>query len=222
MAYTKKSNTSTTEKVEKVEKVKANNTNTTTVIDGGATKALQDENASLKKSLEELQTQMAVLMKSVANGQDSAPAVTKTPERNITFINLTPGTFVLKGSQIWLLEGQFTQKSFLEREARIIVNNMHNAIHNGNVYIADAQFVEDNDLSESYRCLLDNNQLKALFNEKSEYVIEMYKTVSPAQQEIIIQMIVDKLEAGGQIDGNILVTLGKLSGKDLVNTEPLE
>ena len=99
---------------------------------------------------------------------------------------------------------------------------MRNAIHNGNVYIADAQFVEDNDLSESYRCLLDNNQLKALFNEKSEYVIEMYKTVSLAQQEIIIQMIVDKLEAGEQIDGNILVTLGKLSGKDLVNTEPLE
>ena len=180
-----------------------------------------EEKEALKAKLEEMQKQMAFMM-----GQLSAQTETteKKPvkERNIPFINLTAGTFVLKGSQYWDLAGQFSQRMFLEREARIIVNNMQNAIRSGLVYIADAQFIEDNELEEAYRGLLDDKKFKTLLDNKSEYVIEVYKNASPSQQNIIIDMIANKKSNGESVDANILLELGKLSGKDLINIEPNE
>lgn len=180
---------------------------------------VDEEKEALKVKLEEMQKQMAFLM-----GQMSAQTETteKKPskERNIPFINLTAGTFVLKGTQYWDLIGQFSQRVFLEREARIIVNNMQNAIRSGLVYIADAKFVEENELEEAYRGLLNDKQFKTLLDNKYEYVIEVYKNASPSQQNIIIDMISDKRANGESVDGNVLLELGKLSGKDLVNIEP--
>ena len=183
------------------------------------TPEVDEEKEALKAKLEEMQKQMAFMM-----GQLSAQTETteKKPakERNIPFINLTAGTFVLKGTQYWDLTGQFSQRVFLEREARIIVNNMQNAIRSGLVYIADAKFVEENELEEAYRGLLNDKQFKTLLDNKYEYVIEVYKNASPSQQNIIIDMISDKRANGESVDGNVLLELGKLSGKDLVNIEP--
>ena len=97
---------------------------------------------------------------------------------------------------------------------------MQNAIRSGMVYIADAQFVEENDLAETYQYLLSDEKLKTLLDNSSGHVIEIYKNASLPQQEIIIKMVVDKKQRGGNVDGNVLVELGKLSGKDLVNIEP--
>lgn len=182
---------------------------------------VDEEKEALKAKLEEMQKQMAFMM-----GQMSAQTETtekkSAKERNIPFINLTAGTFVLKGTQYWDLVGQFSQRVFLEREARIIVNNMQNAIRSGLVYIADAQFVEENELEEAYRGLLDDKKFKTLLDNKSEYVIEVYKNASPSQQNIIIDMIVEKKTNGEDVDANVLLVLGKLSGKDLINIEPKE
>lgn len=175
------------------------------------------EKEALEKQIEEMKAQMAFLM-----GQVSAQAtVDTTPkkDRNIPIVNLTPGNFNLKGSQIWKLKGQFDQRVFLEREARIILNNMQNAIRSGMVYIADAQFVEENDLAEAYQYLLSDAKLKNLLDNSPNYVIEIYKNASSSQQEIIIKMIVDKKQRGESVDGNVLVELGRLSGKDLVSIE---
>ena len=99
---------------------------------------------------------------------------------------------------------------------------MQNAIRSGLVYIADAQFVEENELEEAYRGLLDDKKFKTLLDNKSEYVIEVYKNASPSQQNIIIDMIVEKKTNGEDVDANVLLVLGKLSGKDLINIEPEE
>jgi len=176
----------------------------------------ESENEILKKQIEDMKAQMAYLMGQMSTEKAKAP----TKERNIPFINMVPGTLVLKGTQVWKIEGQFMQRSFSEREARVIVNNMHNAITSGVVYIADAQFIEDNDLTEVYHCILSNEQLKTLFQNKSEYIIELYKNAPELQQEIIIKMIMDKKLTGQPVDGNVLVELSKLSGKDLVGIEP--
>jgi len=176
----------------------------------------ESENEALKKQIEDMKAQMAYLMGQMST-EKAKPTV---KERNIPFINMTPGTLVLKGTQVWKIEGQFVQRSFLEREARVIINNMRNAVTSGVVYIADAQFVEDNDLTEVYHYILSNEQLKTLFQNKPEYIIELYKNTPEQQQEIIIKMVMDKKLSGQPVDGNILVELGKLSGKDLVGIEP--
>ena len=114
--------------------------------------------------MEALQAQMELLVKQMA--MSNAPvANTKKPERNIEFINMVPGTLVLKGSQIWKIEGQFNSRSFLEREARIIVNNMQNTIRSGYVYIADYDFIKENELAEVYDTMLSDQQLKDLLSK---------------------------------------------------------
>ena len=176
---------------------------------------LSQENELLKKQMEAMQAQMELLVKQMA--MSNAPVEnTKKPERNIEFINMVPGTLVLRGNQIWKIEGQFNSRSFLEREARIIVNNMQNTIRSGYVYIADYDFIQENELTEVYDTMLSDQQLKDLLNKNFKEVVEIYKTVSKTQQDIIVRMIKERKEAGVQIDANILIQIGGLCGQDLL------
>lgn len=177
---------------------------------------IQEENKNLKKQIEMMQAQMELLAKQIASN-NSSQIKNNTPERNIEFINLIPGTLVLKGHQYWKIEGQFNSRPFMESEAKLIVNNMQNAIRSGCVYIADNEFVKENDLAEAYKNMLSDNQLKNLFNKNFNEIIEIYKTVPKRQQEIIITMIKEDKEKGKNIDANILIQIGKLCGQDLIS-----
>ena len=191
------------------------NTSTTIEKDIESKDNLVQENEILKKQMESMQAQMELLAKQMA--MSNSPVVsTKKPERNIEFINMVPGTLVLKGNQIWKIEGQFNSRSFLEREARIIVNNMQNTIRSGYVYIADYDFIQENELTEVYNTMLSDQQLKDLLNKNFKEVVEIYKTVPKVQQDIIVRMIKDKKESGSQIDANILIQIGELCGQDLL------
>lgn len=177
---------------------------------------LSQENELLKKQMEAMQAQMELLVKQVAMNTNTTNTTNQKPERNIEFINMVPGTLVLRGNQIWKIEGQFNSRSFLEREARIIVNNMQNTIRSGYVYIADCDFIQENELTEVYDIMLSDQQLKDLLNKNFKEVVEIYKTVPKAQQDIIVRMIKERKEAGIQIDANILIQIGELCGQDLL------
>ena len=204
-------------KAKKVDEITTSDTVATATTD----KDISSENESLKKQMEEMKAQMEAMSKMLAEAK-SAPVAEKSgvnKDRNITFVNLTNGTAVLRGNSFWKLEGRFASRTFLEREARIIVNNMPNMIRSGMVYITDAQFVEDNDLSEVYLNILSDKDLKELLSHDASYVVDVYKNVSEGQKNVIIDMIVDKVLAGEKVDNNVLVELGRLSGKDLINIE---
>lgn len=200
---TKKTTTTTSAPVAKKEEVKEVNDN------------LSQENELLKKQMEAMQAQMELLVKQMAMSNASVMN-TKKSERNIEFINMVPGTLVLKGSQIWKIEGQFNSRLFLESEARTIVNNMQNTVRSGLVYIADSEFIKECELESAYTALLSDDQLKNLLNKKFDEVVEIYKTVPKAQQDIIISMIKEKKESGVQIDANILIKIGEFCGQDLL------
>lgn len=186
-----------------------------------STTSVEKENEDLKAQLAAMQAQMELLAKQVASPKE-APAQKKKKEKTINFINMTRGSVVLRGTQYWTIDGQFNSRAFSEREARVIVNNMGKTIRSGLVYITNAEFVEESDLGEAYENILSNEQLQSLFNQNASYVIEAYKMVSEAQKKIIVDMIVEKKEQGLPIDANILVELGKLSGKDLISIEKEE
>lgn len=208
----KNSNKAKTENVDEIVTPKTDATN----------EATSSENEALKKQLEEMKAQMEAMSKMLAEAKSAPVTVDKSgvnKDRNITFVNLTNGTAVLRGNSFWKLEGRFASRTFLEREARIIVNNMPNMIRSGMVYITDAQFVEDNDLSEVYLNILSDKDLKELLDHDASYVVDVYKNVSEGQKNVIIDMIVDKVLAGEKVDNNVLVELGRLSGKDLINIE---
>lgn len=183
--------------------------------------SLAKENELLKKQMEAMQAQMELLAKQMATS--NAPVVTdKKPERNIQFINMVPGTLVLRGTQVWKIEGQFNFRSFMEREARIILNNMQNTIRSGYVYIVDNDFIQENDLGEVYANMLSDEQLRNLFNKNFNEIVEIYKTVPKAQQDIIVSMIKEKKASGTYIDANILIKIGELCGQDLIHNVEYE
>lgn len=194
---------------EKVEKVKK------------PTKAEQ-ENEQLKQQMLEMQKQLEAMQQMMTQQSIDVTTVSDKKDRTITFINLTTGQLVLRGTHIYTIDKQFGKRQFTEREAMVILSNMPNTLSNGMVYIADAQFVADNDLTDAYRTILTDKQLKTLLMNDASIVIDTYKNVSSAQQAIIIDMIVDKLEHKIAVDNNVLVELGKLCGKDLLHIEPLE
>lgn len=183
-----------------------------------ATNNAVSENEVLKAQIAEMKAQMELMAQMMAN-KSNEPVRPTQNDRMITFINLTNGTAVLRGNQNWALEGRYASRAFLEREARIIVNNMPNMIRSGMVYITDADFVQENDLADAYVNMLSDTDMKSLLAQDAKNVIDVYKNVSDNQKQIIIDMIIEQRKAGAKIDGNILTELGELCGKDLVHIE---
>lgn len=167
--------------------------------------------------MKELQDKLDLLVSASIN---SMPKERKE-KKNIKIINLTTGGFTLKGSRLYHLEKQFDYRLFSENEAKIIVNNMPQSISNGFIYIADSDFVQECELEDVYDSLLSDEQLKNLLNKNYSDVCEIYKNASDHQKKIIIDMIVDKKLNDQKIDANILMELGKICGKDLLDIEPL-
>lgn len=183
-----------------------------------ATNNAVSENEVLKAQIAEMKAQMELMAQMMAN-KSNEPIRPAKNDRMITFVNLTNGTAVLRGNQNWALEGRYASRTFLEREARIIVNNMPNMIRSGMVYITDADFVKENDLANAYLNMLSDTDMKSLLAQDAKNVIDVYKNVSDNQKQIIIDMIIEQRKAGAKIDGNILTELGELCGKDLVHIE---
>lgn len=185
------------------------------------TKAEQ-ENEALRQMIAEMQAKMEALEGQINGSKEDKPVVGRKKERSIPFINLTDGQLVLRGSRIYTIETQFGKRNFTEKEALIILNNMPRTLSEGAVYIADAQFVEDNDLAGAYSNILSDSQLKTLLDNDASIIVDTYQNVSEVQKAIIIDMIVDKREHEIEVDNNVLVKLSKLCGKDLTKIEPLE
>lgn len=181
-----------------------------------------EENKELKNRLAELEALVKKMSENVQQTPVVEPVKKEKKEKSVPFINMTAGTLVLKGSQMWTIEGQFKSRKFSEREAIIILSNMNNCIRSGKVYIADADFIQENDLYDAYQYILSDKELKTIFDREPTYIIEAYKMVADGQKQIIIDMVIDRVSKGLSVDANVLLQLGKLSGKDLLNIEPLE
>lgn len=178
------------------------------------------ENVALKNEVDELKAQIAMLTKLMASG--TAPVETKKKDRMIRFYNMVPGNYVLRGTTIWKIEGQFNYRDFTETEANIIFNHMHGAILKGSIYIADAQFIEEHNLEELYRHILSESQMRELLNRDVKYVVECYKMANDAQKQIIVDMFVERKAKGMPVDLNVLTALGELCGKDFLKIETLD
>lgn len=195
MAYAKKSETTTTTKVND--------------------SVVNNENELLKQQIEEMKAQMALMSQMITNQQ---PQVEKKsdPNKRIEFVNLTHGTLVLRGSRLYEIVGQFNKRDFSDNEARLILNNSHNAVANGLVYITDAEFVKENNLADIYESLLNDKDLRTLLSKNASKVIEIYQNSNSSQRKIILDMIESKQLNTQDVDANILMKLSEMSNKDLM------
>lgn len=180
--------------------------------------AVDTEKDALKAQIEELKAQMQLMSQMMA--MKPVEVAHKSSDRPITFVNMSIGTLVLKGSTIWKIEGQFEKRDFIESEAIIIANNMRDAIRKGYVYISDPEFVESQHLTEVYAHLLTPEQLKDLFDKDTKYILDAYRMAGDEQKGIIEDMVAKKKLAGESVDANLLVEIKKSSGKNFMSIEP--
>ena len=181
---------------------------------------LKETIAKQQAQMQEMMAQIALLMK--AQSAPVAPVEQPKKQNNIKFINLTAGSMNLRGTRMYNIQKQFGFKMLGEAEARLVVNNMPNAIADGYIYIANKAFVHECELDDLYANMLDEAQLKALLNENANDVCEVYKNASDGQKRIILDMVSDKRLNGQPIDANILMELGKLSGVNFMDIDPLD
>ena len=179
--------------------------------------------AEQANEIAELKAQIALLM-----NMQKAAAQTDTVEsapkkkKNVTIINLFAGGLTVKGNSYYHFDKQFDKRAFSEAEATAIVNNMPNAAREGIFYITDAQFVEDNDLSDAYENMIDDVKMKTILSLDANSVLVLYKNASEAQKAIIENMIVNGRLNGEALDANILVELGKITGKNYMEIETMD
>ena len=179
--------------------------------------------AEQANEIAELKAQIALLMKAQkASIQTTTVESTPKKKKNVTIINLFAGGLTVKGNSYYHFDKQFDKRAFSEAEATAIVNNMPNAAREGIFYITDAQFVEDNDLSDAYENMIDDVKMKTILSLDANSVLVLYKNASEAQKTIIENMIVNGRLNGEALDANILVELGKITGKNYMEIETMD
>lgn len=100
-----------------------------------------------------------------------------------------------------------------------IVKNKPRFAKEGAYYISNAQAVKKLRLTKEYENIVDNKIFEHILDEKSDVVISTYKNAPKLQQEQIVSMIEEKIDRGQDVDGNVLVKIGKLCGKDFLRVE---
>lgn len=179
--------------------------------------------AEQANEIAELKAQIALLMKAQkASTQTATVESTPKKKKNVTIINLFAGGLTVKGNSYYHFDKQFDKRAFSEAEATAIINNMPNAAREGIFYITDAQFVEDNDLSDAYENMIDDVKMKTILSLDANSVLVLYKNASEAQKTIIENMIVNGRLNGEALDANILVELGKITGKNYMEIETMD
>lgn len=197
------------------------NTDITPVVNNTTSDERDNKLAEQAEQIANLQAQLELLMRAQAN-TPMPIATDKGRRKMIKIISLVAGSLVLQGSRIITISKQFDSVTVTENEARIILSNMPNSARDGIFYVADADFVEENNLEDAYQTILDEKQLKTILSKNAKDVVEIYQNAPDAQKKIINDMIVDGRLMGIQIDANILVELGKLNGIDYLNIEQME
>lgn len=173
------------------------------------------------------EAQVEALLKRIADLEAQVAPKTETlvadfdQEKMIKFISLAKGTVLLKGtpSRPYIIEGQYNSRTFTETEARLIVSLMGGYMTKGFVYIDDPEFVRKVGLTDAYRHMLKPEQLQTLFKQSPENIVALYTNASEGQQKIIIDMVMEKITNGEQVDANVLRDLSNLSGKNLLDLE---
>lgn len=166
--------------------------------------------------LEALKAQMQAVLQAQMGMGAVAPAKKK---KNVSIVSLAVGGLTLMGTRPIRIAKQFDIISISEAEATAVVTNMPNAARNGLFYILDADFVEENELADAYKNILDDKQFKQLLNQSSDYVVDIFKSASNTQKKIIISMIIDRKSHNQPIDANIVEQISKLSGVDFSMAE---
>ena len=178
--------------------------------------------------IEVLKAQVEMLTQLLANG--GANKVATVDEDRIGSDDLIPVISQTVGSLTLTTEGNgngaiydFSEFGEIQdinfRDLRDIVRNNKNMVTNGRFYILNEKAVKELRLESAYNKMLSNEEIATIFDKDVKSVVELYKLAPTGQKETIIDLVIDRKLNGQPIDANVLIQLGELCGKDLINME---
>ena len=104
-------------------------------------------------------------------------------------------------------------------DLKLIVKNNSKFAKQGVFYIANENAVKKLRLNRDYETIVANKLFAHLLDEKADVIIKAYGNAPRLQQKQIVAMIEERLANNKEVDGNVLVKIGKLCGKDFLRVE---
>lgn len=187
-------------------------------------------NDLLKKENEDLKSQLAEMMNMIKDLQTQKTESEKTSAENVNIdtseniedvemnarilvTSITTGGVNLKTSN----DGSARHFRFekLGQTIPIIYEHLINCINtdrwlfeDGLIYISDPNVIREQCLEDAYKKFLTPETIENILDFDMNVIIDMVTSTTPAIQETIIDLVVDKLNHGGSIDMNKVNAIG--------------
>ena len=181
----------------------------------------KEENDALKKQMEEMQKMLQQLM-----SQQSAPVAQYVQEedseqqkeeipltKRIKVTSITTGGVNLKtsydnGARKFRLEHLGQTKAIQYEYLIDCINTDRWLFEDGLVYINDPQVVEEQLLEEEYKKFLTPDKIQNILSFDVETIKQMVSNSTREIQETICSVVIDKINAGENIDLNKVYAIG--------------
>lgn len=189
-------------------------------------KALQEQLAKLMAENEALKEQkenskIAVNEQDEYNEQEEEEL---TADTDITVISQTVGKLVISTEgngvgTVYRFEEFGEVQDIPFGDLKDIVKNKPRFAKEGAYFICNPQAVKKLRLGTQYKNLIDDKTFLNLFDKDAKTIVALYESAPQMQQEQVVSLIEDRLAKKLEVDGNVLIKIGKLCGKDFITQE---
>ena len=181
----------------------------------------KEENNALKKQMEEMQKMLQKLIsqqsipdaQSLQNEDSEQHKQEKTKTKRIKVTSITTGGVNLKtsydnGARKFRLEHLGQTKAIQYEYLIDCINTDRWLFEDGLVYINDPQVVEEQLLEEEYKKFLTPDKIQNILSFDVETIKQMVSNSTREIQETICSVVIDKINAGENIDLNKVYAIG--------------
>ena len=191
---------------------------------------VQDATQELLKKFEELQKQLAELkaendaLKDTKQVENNDNTEELTSDTDITVISQTIGKLVLSTEgngigTVYRFEEFGEVQDIPFGDLKDIVKHKPRFAKEGAYFICNPQAVKKLRLGNQYKNLIDDKTFVNLFDKDAKTIVALYESAPKMQQEQVVSLIQDRLDNGLEVDGNVLIKIGQLCGRDFITKE---
>lgn len=202
-------------KTETTEKATTSKKTTTATVDND----IQEQLKLLQEQLAKLQAENEALKAEPILANTDEEEITS--DTDITVVSQVVGTLTISTEgngigTVYNFEHFGEAQDIPFGDLRDIVKNKPNFAKEGVYYICNPQAVKKLRLNHQYENLIDKNTFANILDMDSKTVVALYQSAPKLQQEQIVGLIEEKIEKKQDVDGNILIQIGRLCGKDFL------
>jgi len=96
-----------------------------------------------------------------------------------------------------------------------IIENHPTFTEEGIYYILNKDVIRRHGLDDAYAKILDKEQIESIFDSNPETAFSLYESANNKQKGIIVDMLIQKMVQGENIDMNLIHRVSKSSGRDI-------